>query len=280
VIVTLLSDFGTQDAYVGIMKGVILRIAPEVRFVDLTHDVPPQDVVTGALLLRNAVRYFPSEAIHVAVVDPGVGSARDPVAVLTESGVLVGPNNGLLHPAASAMGLRAVRRIECEEFFLQPLSRTFHGRDVFAPVAAHLALGTSPETLGPLLAGLQPLGLPEPHVGVGEVAGEVIHVDHFGNLVTSISSAALAGIGTSSVAVLVGTGREIPLLGSYSDVAPGASLAIVGSWDQLEISVRNGSAARELGVGVGATVVVRGRGKAKNSEFRIQNPGVRRLGGD
>jgi S-adenosyl-L-methionine hydrolase (adenosine-forming) len=266
VIITLLSDFGTRDAYVGIMKGVILKIAPAVRLVDLTHGVPPQDVVTGALLLRSAVRYFSSETIHVAVVDPGVGSARDPLVVVTESGILVGPDNGLLHPAASAMGRREVRRIEREELFVQPLSRTFHGRDVFAPAAAHLALGMGPEDLGPLLAELQPLELPEPRVGAGEVAGEVIHVDHFGNLVTSISSAVLAEIGTSETVVVVGTGHEVPLVGSYADVAPGAPLAVVGSWDQVEVAVRNGSAARELDAGVGTPVLVRTRGKVMRSQ--------------
>jgi len=263
VIITLLSDFGTRDAYVGIMKGVILKIAPAVQLVDLTHDVMPQDIVSGALLLRSAVRYFSSDTIHVAVVDPGVGSAREPVVVVTESGFLVGPDNGLLHPAASVMGLRDVRRIEHREVFLQPLSRTFHGRDVFAPAAGHLALGRSPEALGPSLAELQPLELPEPHLRAGEVVGEVIHVDHFGNLVTSVSSAVLAEIGTSGAVVVVGTGHEVPLVSSYSDVAPHVPLAIVGSWDQVEVAVRNGSAARHLDANIGTPVRVRKRAGEK-----------------
>jgi len=267
MIVTLLSDFGTDDAYVGIMKGVILSIAPAARLVDLTHAVPPQDVVAGALLLRSAVDYFPIGTVHLAVVDPGVGSTRKPVAVVTNRGLLVGPDNGLLYPAASAMGLREARRLEREELFLQPVSRTFHGRDVFAPAAAHLAAGTRAESLGPILAELQPLALSPPLVRDGMISGEVIHVDHFGNLITSVPATLLTQVGPAPLVVHPESRGDLPLLGSYSDVDEGAPLALVGSWGQIEIAVRNGHAARELGIGVGARIVVkRGQCGADSAE--------------
>src|SRR5712691_5770640 len=147
-IITLTTDFGTRDAYVGVMKGVVLGICPAARLIDLSHEVPPQAVRLGALLLRSAVEYFPSGTVHLAVVDPGVGGARQPVLAVTERALLVGPDNGLLAPAAALLGVRAVHRLEREAFFRQPVSQTFHGRDVFAPVAAHLAGGATPDAFG------------------------------------------------------------------------------------------------------------------------------------
>src|SRR5215470_7388033 len=173
-IITLLSDFGSRDAYVGIMKGVMLGICPAARLVDLTHEVPAQAVQLGALGLRSAVAYFPVGTVHLAVVDPGVGSVRHPVAVIGERAILVGPDNGLLAPAAATLGAYSVRRLTCSELFLQPVSATFHGRDVFAPVAAHLAAGTPPHALGPELPALQPLSLPAPRVDTSTIHGEVI----------------------------------------------------------------------------------------------------------
>ena len=256
-VITLLSDFGARDGYVGIMKGVILGICPSVRLVDLTHDVSRQGIRAGALVLRHAVEYFSGAPVHLAVVDPGVGSARAPILVVTERGVLVGPDNGLLAPAAAALGFREARRLEAVRFFRPSVSRTFHGRDVFAPVAAHLAAGVPPDRFGPLLAHMRPLALPVPRCEAGRITGEVIHVDHFGNLITNITADAAAALGSRSLAAELPGDRIVPLVEAYADVAEGAPLAIVNSWGCLEIAVRDGDAAQALAAGTGTAVSVR-----------------------
>lgn len=257
-IITLLTDFGTRDAYVGIMKGVALGICPAARLVDLTHEVPPQAVRLGALVLRNAVEFFADGSVHVAVVDPGVGSARAPLLVVTDRAYLVGPDNGLLAPAAAALGLRAVRRLANEEFFRHPVSDTFHGRDVFAPVAAHLAAGRPPDAFGPELPGLQPLDLPAPRSEANAVHGEVLYVDRFGNLITNIPAAALGSFHAPGVSVRIAGMTLSPLAPTYAAVAPGALVALVGSWRTLEVAVRDGNAAEQLKAGIATPVTVVG----------------------
>ncbi len=257
-IITLLTDFGTRDAYVGIMKGVALGICPTARLVDLTHEVPPQAVRVGALVLRSAVDSFPAGTVHLAVVDPGVGSARRPVLAVTEGAVLVGPDNGLLAPAAAALGVRTVRQLARDEFFRRPVSDTFHGRDVFAPVAAHLAAGTPPDAFGPELPGLQPLDLPEPRVEAGAVHGEVVYVDRFGNLITNIPAAALVSFRARSLSVRIADMTLSPLAATYAAVAPGAPVALISSWRTLEVAVRDGSAADHLRAGIATRVTVVG----------------------
>jgi len=236
-IITLLTDFGGRDAYVGIMKGVALGICPAARLVDLTHEVPPQAVRLGALLLRSAVGYFPDGTVHLAVVDPGVGSARNPIAVVGERAALVGPDNGLLAPAAAALGTYAVRRLTCERLFRQPVSSTFHGRDVFAPVAAHLAAGIAAEELGPELPALEPLDIPAARVEPGAVHGEIIYVDHFGNLVSNIDAAVVRAFRPQTVSVSIGETMMSPLAASYAAVPSGRPLALVGSWGLVEVAV-------------------------------------------
>ena len=255
-IITLTTDFGGRDAYVGIMKGVVLGICPAARLVDLTHEVPPQAVRLGALLLRSAVEYFPAGTVHLAVVDPGVGGARQPVLVVTERALLVGPDNGLLAPAAEILGVRAVHRLEREAFFRQPISQTFHGRDIFAPVAAHLAGGTAPDAFGSELAGLQPLDLPAPVVEAGAVHGEVIHVDRFGNLITNIPAGALAGFRARSLSVRISAMTVTPFAPTYAAVPSGACVALIGSWGLLEVAVRDGNAAEQLRAGLATRVSV------------------------
>jgi S-adenosylmethionine hydrolase len=238
------------------MKGVILGISPGVRLIDLTHEVPPQAIRLGALVLRSAVEYFPAGTIHLAVVDPGVGSARQAILVVTPRAVLVGPDNGLLAPAARALGASAIHRLEREDLFRHPVSCTFHGRDVFAPVAAHLAAGTSPESVGPPVATLQPLDLPEPHAEIGAVHGEIIYVDHFGNLVTNISAAAIAGFPASGVSVTIAGMRISPLAPTYAAVSSGAAVCVIGSWGMLEVAVRDGNAAERFGAGIATPISV------------------------
>lgn len=248
-LVTLTTDFGTRDPFVGIMKGVIASRAPGVPVVDVTHEVPPQDVRAGALVLRHAVPYFPAGTVHVAVVDPGVGGPRRPLCVETARGCLVGPDNGVLSLAAAADGVRRIVHLAEQRFFLEPVSATFHGRDVFAPVAAALASGATPTELGPAVEEMVTIELPQPRREPRRILGEVVYVDRFGNLVTNVAG---PGAGT----VTVRGQRVAATAGSYGSVERGALVAIVGSWGLVEIAVRDGSAAGQLGVGVGEPVIV------------------------
>jgi S-adenosylmethionine hydrolase len=255
-IVTLLTDFGTADAFVGIMKGVILGVYRDARLVDLTHAAPPQQVLPAALILRSAVPFFPIGTTHLAVVDPGVGSARQPIVVETERGCLVGPDNGLLSLAATVLGRRQARAIENAQLFHHPLSHTFHGRDVFAPVAAHLAAGNRPETVGPPIESTVELTVPAPTETVSGLHGEVIHVDHFGNLLTNIGTDALTRFTAQRVSVSINGKPVAGPVNAYAAVPAGTPLAIVGSWGVVEIAVRNGSAAQTFAAALGTPVAV------------------------
>jgi hypothetical protein len=255
-IITLLTDFGSRDAFVGAMKGVILGIAPEVCLVDLTHDIPPQDILAGALVLRSAVPYLPAGSVHVAVVDPGVGSTRRAILVETDGGLLVGPDNGVLALAATRLERRCVRALENEAWFRHPVSSTFHGRDVFAPVAAHLARGEDPAAVGPSVDGMVELPLPPVHASEERIDGEVIYVDAFGNLMTNIDAAALARFPAAQLSVTIRGTLVTGLAMAYAAVPAGAAVALVNSWGVLEIAVRNGDAARLLAVGRGTPVTV------------------------
>lgn len=257
--ITLLSDFGLADAYVGIMKGVLLSIAPGTPLVDLTHEIPPQAVAVGALVLRSAVPYFPTGTVHLAVVDPGVGTARAPIAVRTATALLVGPDNGLLAPAVAALGgALAVHDIANPTLLGQPASHTFHGRDVFAPAAAHLAAGIALERLGPARPGLVAPPLPDPVAAADGVHGVVVHVDRFGNLLTNLDRAAVRSFRLPALSVRVADMTTVPLRRTYGDVAPGELVALWSSWETIEIAVRDGNAAARLGLGRGAAVTVTG----------------------
>jgi len=258
-LVTLLTDFGTRDAFVGIMKGVMLSIDPALRFIDLTHDIPAQAVEIGALVLRSAVGYFPDGTVHLAVVDPGVGTARAPIAVRTDRALLVGPDNGLLAPAVAALGgARAVHVIENAALARQPISRTFHGRDIFAPAAAHLAGGAAIASLGAPRPALTPLALPDAVIAGDAVRGVVVYVDRFGNLLTNIDRQAILAFRQLPLSVRVAEMITVPLCDTYGDVAPGELVALWSSWDTIEIAVRDGSAADRLGVDRGVAVTVTG----------------------
>jgi S-adenosylmethionine hydrolase len=259
-IITLMTDFGTDDVFIGVMKGVILGINPAVRIVDLTHAVPPQSVEIGALLLRLALPYFPNGTIHVAVVDPGVGTARRAVAVETASGVLLGPDNGLLAPAAEQAGIR--RLIDCtnQSYWLPRVTSTFHGRDIYAPVAAHLSLGVAPDCLGQAGAMLTPLALPiaqrEQDGERVQIRGKVIWVDRFGNLLTNVTAQDIGAFPRQELSVSIGDVVIHGLVSAYAAVPGGELLVLVNSWGLLEIARRNGSAGEHVGVGSGASVVV------------------------
>lgn len=242
-IVTLLTDFGTADGYVAEMKGVILARAPEATLVDVTHDVVPQDVEAGRLALARYWRRFPAGTVHMAVIDPGVGSARAALAVESDERFLVGPDNGVLSPALLVAGVRAVTLPI--PFGAAP---TFHGRDVFAPAAAELALGATLDALGSPALGFVVRRTPEPRrLADGSIEGQVITIDRFGNAITN-----LLGLRAQSVEV---NGTVLPLLRSYVDVPEGEAVALVGSTGLIEIAVRNGSGAAAMGLERGSVVV-------------------------
>jgi S-adenosyl-L-methionine hydrolase (adenosine-forming) len=258
-IITLTTDFGARDPWVGIMKGVILGICPAARLVDLSHVIGAQDVLDGALCLEAAVGFFPRGTIHLAVVDPGVGGTRRPMALQTGGQCYVGPDNGLFSLALERDGGR-VEAVEltAREYRLSPVSRTFHGRDIFAPAAAHLASGVPLERLGRAMTDPVRLVLPSSRHEDGLVAGEVIGADRFGNLLTSVTEEDLAGLdGPLGLVVEIGGIRVGAPVIAYSDAPPGGVGAVVGSTGRLEVFVREGSAQAALGLGRGAPVVVK-----------------------
>ncbi len=254
MIVTLLTDFGLQDTYVGQMKAAIFDLAPVALVVDLTHAVPPQDVFAGAFLLWSAVETFPIGTVHVAVVDPGVGSPRRAVALQSRRGdVFVGPDNGLLVPALDRLGgLASAVALDRPEFWRLPAasaSATFHGRDIFAPVAGHLAAGASVSRVGtPVLAVERHMTLPQPRGS----DGEVLHVDRYGNLVTNFAS---SRVPRAHYHLRV-NGQRAPGAPFYAAVEPGQLLALVGSTGLVEISARNASAAELTGARRGTPVTI------------------------
>jgi len=244
-IVTLLSDFGTADGYVAEVKGTILSRAPEAVIIDVAHDLPPHDIEGGRLAIARYWRKFPGGTVHFAVVDPGVGSARRPLAVESDGRFLVGPDNGLLSPALLLAGAKAV-----ELPVPTGASPTFHGRDVFAPAAALLAAGAHLDALGSPAVDPQLRRTREARrIAEGVIEGVVITVDRFGNAVTNLL-AAHGGV------VEVGQ-LHLPVLRTYADVAPGTPLALVGSSGLIEIAVRDGNASALLGLARGATVLLR-----------------------
>ncbi len=267
-IVTLTTDFGTVDGYVAAMKGVMLGIEPRLTVVDVSHDVPPQNVAHGAFALAEATRHFPAGAVHLAVVDPGVGGSRKPLLLVTPDARYVAPDNGLLTRVLARYGsandpdapflspILAPLPADCRAYELanprlrrSQVSHTFHGRDVFAPAAAHLSTGAPPEEFGPPVAEVVWLNLPPPAESGSVIEGRIIHVDRFGNLITNIAPE--HGAGRAVVVEMEGL-RIHGLSRSYEE-ADGV-LAIVGSHGTLEIAVRDGNAAHQFGLGVGAFV--------------------------
>ncbi len=256
--ITLLTDFGLRDGFVGVMKGVILGLAPDARLVDISHTISPQNVREGAIIFNRAAPYFPEGTIHVCVVDPGVGTARRPIAARLGAQRFVGPDNGLL----TLFYRRAQREnwpieivhLDQPRYWRPEISNVFHGRDIFAPVAAHLARGVPLASLGSPLADpvLLPLALPE-RTPDG-LRGEIAHVDHFGNLATNIRAEDLAGL--DGVAVRAGGAEVRGLSRTFGDRAPGELVALIGSSGDLVLAVVNGSAAQRLDAKVGDPVEV------------------------
>lgn len=254
-IITLLTDFGLQDSYVAEMKGVILSICPDATLVDITHSVPPQDIRHGAFILSAASRAFPPSTVHLAVVDPGVGSERRPVAIQTERGFFVAPDNGLLSfVLAEGPALRAVL-LSNQAYHRQPVSDTFHGRDIFAPAAAYIHNGVPLQAFGPEVSALSLFPMPRPRwIRENLLAGEVIHVDGFGNVITNIRCA--DGDWERFAQVQVGRRSVRRFCRTYADALPGELIALFGSSGYLEVARREGNAARGLRAQVGTPVRV------------------------
>lgn len=254
-VITLLTDFGLQDGYVAAMKGVILQICPDARLVDISHLVPPQDIRSAAFVLLTCYEYFPPGTIHLAVVDPGVGTERKAIAVHAGSHFFVGPDNGIFSLVLHKETTWEARSLENPAYWRMPLSETFHGRDLFAPVAAHLACSVSFDQLGPICNPLVPRWS-TPTVHIGRIEGEVIHVDRFGNAITNVSRGLLEKraplrqwrVRTEKTAIDA-------ISETYGQAHPGQALALSGSSGFIEIAVREGSAAAELEIIPGAIVL-------------------------
>ncbi|MES1254158.1 MAG: SAM-dependent chlorinase/fluorinase [Acidobacteriota bacterium] len=250
-----MTDFGLRDHYVGAMKGVILGICPSATLVDISHDVPPQDVVAASLELAAAYRYFPAGTIFLVVVDPGVGSSRPAIAAAAGGYVFVAPDNGVLNGALADLPAPEVVELTEPRYQRPTVSRTFEGRDRFAPAAAWLATGVPLASLGPPAAPLSRLVLPTPVLDATGAVGQVVRVDRFGNLISNIHRDTLAQVGASALDVHIGTCAPA-LVATYADVAAGELCALVGSTGHLEVAVNGASAALRLGLGRGAAVHV------------------------
>ena len=254
-VITLTTDFGTRDPYVAEMKAVILRLNPAVHLVDVTHDIAAHDVVEGGLAVEAIAAVCSAGTIHVAVVDPGVGTSRRGLVVAAGGQVFVGPDNGIFTPVLSLPGWEAFE-LRAADYRPATVSATFHGRDVFGPAAAHLALGVAPNRFGPSVHDPVRLGWAAAREVGGGVEGEVVHVDRFGNLVTSIDVSAVERIVARADGVVTVriAGHRMPLVRTYGDLAAAGVGALMGSSGRLEVVVREGSAAAHLRAGRGAAV--------------------------
>lgn len=259
--IAILTDFGYRDHYVGAMKGVIASIAPAARTIDITHGIPAQSIIAGAIALMQSWRFFPKRTVFLAVVDPGVGTSRLPIAVETRAGArFVGPDNGILWPAANDAGIARVVELRAPKYRLKAVSSTFHGRDIFAPAAAWLYSGTPLRSFGPAVPQMTQLSIPTPIKRRNTLEGAVIYIDGFGNLVTNLDRETIETFAASfrSVPLLVriGNGAPMEIFKAYGDVPSDAALATFGSFELLEIAVRDGSAASFFKSGAAAAVTV------------------------
>jgi S-adenosylmethionine hydrolase len=276
-IITLTTDFGTKDWFVGTMKGVILGIAPRAAIVDITHEIPAGDIRAGAFALAAGYRFFPKGTVHAAVVDPGVGGARKAIVVQTADYLFVGPDNGVLSLALAKEKIKSVHLLENANYFLRPVSHTFHGRDIFAPVAAHLSRGAPVHKLGPAQKDFIRLSRPQPRVRQNRIEGKVVFIDRFGNAITNIENTSLnpktkvvpgrrpalqstsvSGLNASGE-VFVGRRRLCQVKAFYQSVRAGQAVAVPGSCGFLEIAVNGGSAAKRFGLKIGHRINVRWR---------------------
>lgn len=259
-IITLLSDFGLKDPYVAEMKAVILSICPETRIVDISHEIEKFDIRMGAFMLASAAPYFPKETIHVAVVDPGVGTKRRPILVVTKRAFYVGPDNGVLMLSAQREGVNRVYHVTNEKFMLSHVSRTFHGRDIFAPTAAHLAKGHTPSEFGSEIHDYVVPKFAKASLNKNVLWGKILHIDDFGNVITNISAEELGKIGINEGDLFHVKLKEdliqLKLCIAYGEAEAKQPLSVIGSHGFLEISVNQGNAAKRFKVEIGEAVQV------------------------
>ena len=282
-VITLLTDFGNQDAYVGIMKGVIAGINPFANIVDICHSISPQDIFSGAYLLYTSYKYFPRKTIHVVVVDPGVGSRRNIICVETKNYFFLAPDNGILSFIVQEERLKSIIRVTNSKYFLPSLSSTFHGRDVFAPVAAHLSLGVRSQKMGIKINQPEQLDIPKPvPKKAGQVEGQIIYIDRFGNLITNIKKEYLvkwvggqkSEVGSQKTDTCKKASKEkilsqrdtmettiekkkiIALSKNYTDVNAGEPLVLIGSAGFLEVSINQGNAQRYFKADKGSKIII------------------------
>ena len=273
-LITLTTDFGLADSYVGAMKGVILGIEPTATIVDISHDIAPQDVREAAYVVYTAYPYFPPDTIHVVVVDPGVGSRRRAIALRAAQASFVAPDNGVLSYVLAREGMREAVSLTNSRYHRPTVSHTFHGRDIFAPVAAHLARGVPLIELGEPLTEIVTFSLPQPQVlPDGKVVGHVLHIDRFGNLILDVREGDCT---LREGLVLEVAGRRIQGLGcTFTDVPAGELVAYIGSSGHLEIALREGNAAQSLGMKIEDKILLRGaekrESKGQNTVYRF-NP--------
>jgi len=272
VVISLTTDFGTQDGYVGVMKGVMAGIAPNATFVDISHEIPPQDVRSTAYVLWTMLPYFPEKSVHMVVVDPGVGTSRRPIAAKTPWGLLVGPDNGVFSYVWHAAPPEMIVELASSDYQLGAVSATFHGRDIFAPAAAYLAAGVPLPKFGAEIKDPVRLPLPRLEITDGALHGEILYIDHFGNVITSIGRLVWEGdylhldaaFGAAQPLMLRASGVNVraagrdlgPIRRTYGEVNPGDPLALIGSEGMLELAVSHGRGGDTLGVNVGDTVSV------------------------
>ncbi len=256
-IVTLITDFGFLGEYVGAMKGAILKVNPRCQVIDVTHQIEPQDVLRASFILKNTYPYYPSGTVHLVVVDPGVGTVRRPVVLQKSGHLFVGPDNGVFTFLLSDRGRTEGYEITRSEFFLSPLSETFHGRDLFAPVAGHLSLGRDPRRFGPRAGGFVRVKWPPPEMKGKNLLGRILFSDSFGNLTTNISREEYGRLLQGQPLQIKGKGWRIDrLYQTYGQGKPGQPMALFGSSGLLEIAVNRSSAKKTLGLRPGNRLII------------------------
>jgi len=256
-VITLLTDFGTKDHYVTSMKGAILNINPRCTLIDITHHITPHDIKEGAFILGNAYSSFPKGTIHLSVVDPGVGGLRKPILLVTTNYFFVGPDNGLFTFAPKREKVKKAVALTNPKYFLSPVSNTFHGRDLFAPVAAYLSLGVKPEAFGPELSSWGEFDFKKPRIREGRLIGEILHIDAFGSLISNIGNEQLFHfVKDHSFVIRVGKRTIRGLKKGYWEGKRNEAMALIGSGGFLEISVREGNAQKVLRVKKGDQVTI------------------------
>jgi len=257
-IITLTTDYGTNDHLVGVLKGVILKINPDAHIIDITHQVTPFDLLDGALSIAAAYSYFPPRSIHVVIVDPGVGTERRPILVSAQYHYFLAPDNGVLSGIYEKEHPFVVRHITSEHYFLQPVSKTFHGRDVFAPVAAWLSKNWQPASMGEEITDFKKFAMPKPKEADGVLKGVVLKVDAFGNLITNfrVDDLPANAVEKGEVRLQIGGHLVTKVVPTFAQGAAGEAVAYIGSSGFLEVAMNKGSAARTLGLGRGTPVLL------------------------